>query len=62
MNGIVIDPELCTCIDKKNGYDLVNLPVIKHTTIKPHLTFSPELREQQQSVIADIATLFSKTL
>ena len=62
MNGMVIDHKLHTCIDKKNGYDLVNPPAIKCTTIKPCLTFGPELRKQQKLVIADISTLFSKTL
>ena len=61
-NGIVIDHELRTCIDKKNGYDLINPPAIKRITIKPRPTFGPELRKQQQSVIADIGTLFPKTL
>jgi hypothetical protein len=60
-NGIVIDHKLRTCIDKKSGYDLLNPPALKRTTIKPRPRFSPELTKAQKLVIADIATLFLKT-
>jgi hypothetical protein len=60
-NGIVIDHELCTCIDKKSGYDLLNPPALKRTTVKPRPCFGPELKKVQKSVIADINILFPKT-
>lgn len=61
-NGIVIDHELRTCIDKKTGYDLTNPSIIKRTTIKPRPIFGPELKKLQKAVVADIATLFPKTV
>ena len=60
-NGIVIDHELHTCIDKKSGYDLLNLPALKCTTVKPRPHFRPKLRKAKKSVITDITTLFPKT-
>jgi len=60
-NHLVIDHESRTCIDKKSGYDLFNPPVIQYITVKPPLTFGPELKNLQKNVIADIASLFPAT-
>jgi len=38
-NGIVIDHELHTCIDKKSGYDPLNPVPIKRNIIKPDPVF-----------------------
>jgi hypothetical protein len=61
MNGIVIDHELRTCINKKSGYDLLNLPSINRNIIKAAPSFGPELKKLQKSVIADLGTLLPKT-
>jgi hypothetical protein len=61
LNSIVIDHEFRTCIDKKSGYDLLHPPPIKRTVIKPKPTFDPKLKKLQQSVVADVASLFPHT-
>ena len=60
-NGIVIDHELCTCIDKKSGYDLLNPAPIKRNIIKPDPVFRPELKKLQKSIVTDLQNLFPKT-
>lgn len=61
MNSIVIDHQACTCIDKSCGYDLLNPPTIERTVIKPKPRFGPELKKLQQSVVADLKTVFPQT-
>jgi len=48
-NHFVIDHELCTCVDKTTGYDLLNPPNTSHTIIKPRAIFGPELRKKQKA-------------
>jgi hypothetical protein len=57
FNGFVIDHELCTCVNKKMSYYLLNPPTITCTVIKPKLRFGPELQKLQKSVISEITDL-----
>lgn len=61
----MIDHELCTCVHKVSGYDLLNLGVIKPNIIKSPLPFSPEkhkaLKELKKAVIADVTNHFPQT-
>ncbi|KIM80694.1 hypothetical protein PILCRDRAFT_9497 [Piloderma croceum F 1598] len=43
-NSLVIDHQLHTCIDKKTGYDLLNLPTIKQNITKPKLNYAGNRR------------------
>ena len=61
MNGIVIDRESRTCIDKKTGQDLLNPPAIMRTVIKPSPVYGPDLKKLQNAVVAEIQDLFPNT-
>ena len=61
-NGIIIDHELHTCIDKHFGYNLLNPPNITQNTIKLWPCFGPELKKLQKSIVADIGSLLLKML
>ena len=54
-NNIVTDHSACTCIDKKNDYDLLN-PV----TLPPPKRTKPRLKEQLKQVKADRRLLLAE--
>jgi hypothetical protein len=60
-NHFVINHELRTCIDKVTRYDLLNLPKIMCTVIKPRPRFGPDLKKQK-AIISDIKSIFPQTL